>query len=74
MKLSKYVLLENGSIQKTKLNEEYRGFRKKGKDLYLYYVEKIKGGYAYLTSKVIATADTKEELEGMKKNEKNVCK
>ena len=71
MKLSKYVLLENGSIQKTKYpNNEYRGFKRKGKDLYLHYLERFNGGYAYLISKVIATSDNKEELEGMKNNDK----
>ena len=69
-KLKKYVLLENGSIQKTKYpNEEYRGFRYKGKDLFMDYLERFMRGYLYKTSKVIATSDNKEELEGMKNNE-----
>lgn len=71
LKLGKYVLLENGSIQKTRYpSDEYRGFKYKGKELYLHYLERFKGGYVYLQSKVIATADTKEELEGMKNNGK----
>lgn len=71
MKLCKYVLLENGSIQKTKYpNEEYRGFKKKGKELYMDYLERFMGGFVYLTSKVVATSDNIEELEGLKKNDK----
>lgn len=70
MKLGKYVLLENGSIQKTKYpNEEYRGFRYKGKVLYMDYLERFMGGYVMLTSKVIATSDNKEELEGIDNND-----
>ena len=68
--LKKYVLLENESIQATKYpNEEYRGFKYKEKELYMHYLERFMGGFVYLTSKVIATADTKEELEGMKNND-----
>lgn len=70
-KLKKYVLLENGSIQNTRYpNEEYRGFKYQGKALFMHYLERFMGGYVYLISKVVATSDSKEELEGMKKNDK----
>ena len=65
LKLDKYILLENGTIQKTKSNEEHRGFKRKGNKLYLNYLKKYKDGYLYLESRVIATASSEEELRGL---------